>query len=191
MIQDESISIAFLALLESLSPAERAVFLLHEVFGYKHQEIAAILGKSEDACRQLLRRAKVHLEKKKPRFPTTPVEHERLLHGFIQVVEEGEIESFLRTLAEDITLVPDGGGTRGAAIRVLKGREAVSAFILGTRHFQPEGLKYELASLNRQNAILARTLDGLPYFAIFLYGDGEEIYLMHVIAGKKLQALGR
>jgi RNA polymerase sigma-70 factor (ECF subfamily) len=186
----DSISIAFLVLLESLSPAERAAFLLHEIFGYKHREIAGILDKSEAACRQLFRRAKHHIRENRPRFKTTPEQHERLLHSFIEVVELGEIENFLQLLAEDVTFVPDGGGERGAAIRILQGRDAVAAFILGTyRLTQPQSLQYDLTILNGQQAILARRADGRPYFAVFIYSEDETVHLIHVIAGRKLSSI--
>jgi len=185
----DSISIAFLVLLEALSPAERAVFLLHEVFAYKHQEIAEMLEKTEEACRQLFRRAKRHVTENRPRFKATPEQHERLLNSFIEVVELGEIDNFLQLLAEDVTFVPDGGGERGAAIRALKGREAVAAFIFGTEKFAPRDLQYERTVLNGQQAILARTVDGRPYFAVFIYSEQETVHLIHVIAGRKLAAL--
>lgn len=186
----DSISIAFLVLLEALSPAERAVFLLHEVFAYKHQEIAEMLEKTEEACRQLFRRAKRHVTENRPRFKATPEQHERLLNSFIEVVELGEIDNFLQLLAEDVTFVPDGGGERGAAIRALKGREAVAAFIFGTEKFAPRDLlHYERTVLNGQQAILARTVDGRPYFAVFIYSEQETVHLIHVIAGRKLSTL--
>jgi RNA polymerase sigma-70 factor (ECF subfamily) len=185
----DSISIAFLILLESLLPAERAVFILREVFDYKYQEIAAIVGKSQAACRQLFRRAKHHIAENRPRFKASPQQHERLLHSFIKVVELGELESFLKLLAEDVTLLPDGGGERGAAIRVLRGRDAVMAFILGTYRHAPKDLQYSLIALNGQQAILACTAEGQPYFAIFIYSDGDIVNLIHVIAGRKLAAI--
>jgi RNA polymerase sigma-70 factor (ECF subfamily) len=189
MIKQESISIAFLVLLESLSPAERAVFLLHEVFDYKHREIADILEKSEAACRQLYRRAKQHIAENRSRFEATPEAHERLLQSFIEVVEVGAIDTFLQLLAEDVTLVPDGGGERGAAIRVLRGRDAVAAFIMGTQRIAPNDLQYELTTLNGQRAILTRMADGRPYFAVFIYSENETVHLIHVIAGRKLSAV--
>lgn len=188
-IVQDSISVAFLVLLESLQPTERAVFLLHEVFDYKHSEIANILDKSEAACRQLLRRSKQHVAENRPRFTATPAQHERLLHSFIQVVELGEIDAFLQMLTEDVTLVPDGGGERGAAIRVLRGRAAVSAFALGTYRNAPPGITYTMLLLNGQPAIVALTADGRPYFALFLYSENAKINLIHVIAGRKLAAL--
>jgi RNA polymerase sigma-70 factor (ECF subfamily) len=188
-ITHDSLSIAFLLLLESLLPAERAVFLLREVFDYSYREIADILGKREAACRQLFRRAKSHLAENRPRFEATPQQHERLLQSFIKVVELGELESFLQLLAEDVSLLPDGGGQRGAAIRVLQGREAVAAFILGTYRLSPKNLQYNLVMLNGQQAILARTAEGRPYFAVFIYSEGETVNLIHVIAGRKLSAI--
>lgn len=105
-------------------------------------------------------------------------------------METGEIESFLEMLAEDVSLVPDGGGQRGAAIRLLKGREAVAAFIQGTRRLAPPNLRFELRTLNRQRAILALTEDGRPFFALlFYYQEAGAIQLIHVIAGKKLRGL--
>jgi len=185
----DSISIAFLVLLEALSPAERAVFLLHEVFGYKHQEIANILDKTTAACRQLLRRAKQHVAENRPRFEATPEQHQRLLNSFIEVVELGEIDAFLHLLAEDVTFVPDGGGQRGAAIRVLRGREAVAQFIVGVQRIAPPNLRYEQVRLNGEPAILARTPVGRPFFALFIYSQKGVAQLMHVIAGEKLASL--
>ena len=187
----DTISIAFLQLLEALSPAERAVFLLHEVFGYSHREIAGILDKNETACRQLLRRARQHIADHRPRFEATPEQHDRLLRGFIEVVELGAVGAFLDLLAEDVTFVPDGGGQRGAAIRVLRGREAVAHFILGVQRLAPPDLQYEPAALNGQRALLARTPDGQPFFALFIYSQEGLVNLIHVIAGHKLAALGR
>lgn len=188
-ITHDSISIALLVLLESLLPAERAVFVLHEVFDYKYREIAEVLDKSEAACRQLFRRAKHHIAENRPRFKATPQQHQRLLQSFIKGVELGEFESFLQLLAEDVTLVPDGGGERGAATRVLRGQEAVAAFILGTYRLAPKNLQYGLTMLNGQQAILARTAEGRPYFAVFIYSDGDAVNLIHVIAGRKLLAI--
>lgn len=187
----DSISIAFLVLLESLQPTERAVFLLHEIFDYKHGEIAAMLGKTEAACRQLLRRAKQHVAERRPRFTANPVEHEQLLQSFIQVVELGDVDSFLQLLTEDVTLVPDGGGERGAAIRVLRGRDAVAAFAQGTYRRSPPGITFTIQVLNGQPAIVARRADGRPYYVLFLYGAGNQISLIHVIAGQKLTALAQ
>lgn len=185
----DSLSIAFLMLLEALSPAERAVFLLHEVFSYSHQEIGSMLDKSSAACRQLLRRAKKHIAENRPRFEATPEQHERLLHRFVEVAESGEMDAFLQLLAEDVTFVPDGGGQRGAAIRVLRGRETVAHFIGGVQRLTPPGSGYEFAWLNGERAVLVRTVEGRPFFAMFIHSDGQQVHLIHVIAGEKLAAI--
>lgn len=185
----DSISIAFLLLLESLSPAERAVFILHELFDYKYKEVGEIIGKSEANCRQLFRRAKAHIAANRPRFETTPADVDRLLTQFIEVVETGELEAFLDMLAEDVQLIPDGGGQRGAAIQLLNGRHAVAAFIQGTRRRFAANAIFELVTLNGQRAILARTEDGRPFFALFLTIENDIIHTMHIIAGRKLAGL--
>lgn len=185
----DTISIAFLLLLESLSAAERAVFLLHEVFDYKFKEVGEMLGKSEANCRQLFRRAKAHIAANRPRFETSPADVDRLLTSFIETVERGEIEAFLNMLAEDVKLMPDGGGQRGAAIQVVHGREAVSSFIQGTRRLFAQHATYELVTLNGQRAILARNEEGQPFFALFLYVHDGRVQLFHVLAGRKLVGL--
>lgn len=185
----DSISTAFLLLLEQLSPTERAAFLLHDVFDYKFKEIAIILNKSDSACRKLCSRARNHLKANRPRFESSPEEHERLLQGFITVSETGDIDSFLQLLAEDITLIPDGGGERGAAVHILKGRDHVISFIKGVQGIQPKGLRYQILTLNGRPSLVSLKRDGTPYYALFAYGDGRQTTLLHVIAGEKLKGL--
>jgi RNA polymerase sigma-70 factor (ECF subfamily) len=117
-----------------------------------------------------------HIAEQRPRFTATPEQHEQLLHTFIKVVEQDEIEAFLQLLADDVTLVADGGGERGAAIQILRGRESVAAFATGTYRHSPAGSQYSMPLINGQPAILARTADGRPDYALFLYGEGAKIY---------------
>src|SRR4051794_14811773 len=97
---EESISLAFLVLLEQLQPFERAVFLLREVFEYEFAEIAAMLGKTEAACRRSFSRAKQHLREQRPRFKVAPQVHRQLLNGYFQAVEQGEMAPLMSMLAE-------------------------------------------------------------------------------------------
>lgn len=187
-ILHDSLSLAFLMLLEKLSPAERAVFLLHELFDYSYGEIGTMLDKSEVACRQLGSRARQHIAANRARFDSDPAEQERLLLGFLQVVEVGDLAGFLAMLTEDVTLVPDGGGERGAAIQVLRGPEAVAHFMLGVRKLSPAGLKAEIVSLNGHAALLL-TANGKPFVVIFVYAVNGRIDLIQLIAGKKLAHL--
>src|SRR5262249_29821640 len=107
---EESVSLAFLVLLEELQPVERAVFLLREVFEYEYPEIATFLGKSETACRQAFSRAKKHLADHRPRFPVSPDTHRQLLSGFLQAAQVGDMDALMNLLSEDVTLYADGGG---------------------------------------------------------------------------------
>jgi len=157
----ESISLAFLILLEQLHPAERAVFLLREVFEYDYAEIAAFLGKSEVACRQLFSRAKKHLGERRPRFPASPETQKHLLTSFSQAVRSGEMAALMNLLAEDVTFWGDGGGkVAGAATQPIIGREAVTRFLLETGRAVwqslPQGFQMELAAVNGQPALITR-----------------------------------
>lgn len=187
-ILHDSLSMAFLMLLEKLSPSERAVFLLHELFDYTYSEIGAMLDKSDAACRQLGSRARKHIAANRARFDTDPAEQERLLRGFLQVVEVGDFAGFLAMLTEDVTLIPDGGGERGAAIRVLRGPESVAHFLLGVRKLSPAGLKAEIASLNGRPSLLL-TANGKPFVVICVYAVDGRIDLIQLIAGHKLAHL--
>ena len=158
--REESISLAFLVLLEQLQPFERAVFLLREVFEYAFAEIANMLGKSEAACRRSFSRAKQHLKEHRPRFPASPETHRELLSGYFQAVENGEMTALQNLLAEEVTLWADSGGkVKGAALRPISGRDAVARFSVGTKRFLPEDYRVEMAEVNRQPALIFRTGD--------------------------------
>ena len=158
--REESISLAFLVLLEQLQPFERAVFLLREVFEYAFAEIASMLGKSEAACRRSFSRAKQHLKEHRPRFPASLETHRELLSGYFQAVENGEMTALQNLLAEEVTLWADSGGkVKGAALRPISGRDAVARFSVGTKRFLPEDYRVEMAEVNRQPALIFRTGD--------------------------------
>src|SRR5215467_4126663 len=155
--REESISLAFLLLLEQLQPFERAVFLLREVFEYEFAEIASILGKSEAACRRSFSRAKQHLSRHRPRFPSSPQAHRQLLTSYMQAVQTGEMSALEHMLAEDVTLWADAGGKiKQAALRPISGRDAVARFSMGTRRFLPQDYQVEIAEVNGQPATIFR-----------------------------------
>ncbi|HET9980098.1 MAG TPA: RNA polymerase sigma-70 factor [Ktedonobacterales bacterium] len=156
----ESISLAFLTLLEQLQPFERAVFLLREVFGYEFAEIAAILEKSEAACRRSFSRAKLHLQTHRPRFAASAETQRRLLTGFYQAVIGGDMGALTGMLAEDVSLWADAGGkVKGAASRPVFGREHVARFLLGTPRLLPENARAEFEEVNGQTALIVRVGD--------------------------------
>lgn len=156
----DSLSMAFLVLLESLSPEERAVFLLREVFDYAYEEIALIVGKSVVTCRQLLSRAKKHVIEKRPRFELDNEEHNHLLHEFIVAVQTGEINGLMAVLADDVTLWSDGGGKVTAINRPLTGAKAVAKlFLYGARQVQ-DNIKLEVVRINDRMGLLIYNLEG-------------------------------
>jgi RNA polymerase sigma-70 factor (TIGR02957 family) len=122
----DSLSLAMLVLLERLSPEQRAVLLLHEVFGYSYPEVAAIVGKSEDNARQLASRARRHLQQRRPRFQTTREQREELARRFLAAVEHGDLSGLEALLAHDVALTADGGGKVPALARSLRGRTRVA-----------------------------------------------------------------
>src|SRR5213592_4723083 len=154
---EESISLAFLILLEQLQPFERAVFLLREVFEYEFAEIATMLDKSEAACRRSFSRAKLHLREHRPRFPASPQTHRQLLTAYFKAVQTGEMSTLMNLLSEDVVLWADGGGKAvGSVLRPIRGREAVARVSLGSRRFWPKNYSAEMEDVNGQPAIVVR-----------------------------------
>ncbi len=127
----DSLSMAFLVLLESLTPVERAVFLLREVFGYGYDEIAGIVGKSEDNCRQLAVRARRRVAERRPRFDAPPERRDELAHRFIAACRDGDVDGLVDLLAADAVFYGDGGGSGYGLRAPVHGRDRVSRLLLG------------------------------------------------------------
>jgi RNA polymerase sigma-70 factor (TIGR02957 family) len=125
----DSLSLALLVLLESLSPEQRAVLLLHDVFDYRYPEIAAIVGKNEDNVRQLATRARRHVEQRRPRFQTTREKRDELAARFFAAAEQGDLAGLEGLLAHDVELTGDGGGKVPALARSLRGRTRVARVV--------------------------------------------------------------
>jgi RNA polymerase sigma-70 factor (ECF subfamily) len=179
---EESISLAFLVLLEDLQPFERAVFLLREVFEYEFAEVAAILKKSEAACRRSFSRAKNHLADRRPRFPSAPETHRQLLTSFLAAVQSGEMTTLTNLLSENVIMWTDAGGrTRTAALRPLHGRDAVARMSLGTKRFWPENARFELREINGQAALIGRA-DGRAFFVLAMEVGQGQIQTIRILA---------
>lgn len=163
----ESLTLAFLVVIESLTPVERAVFLLHDVFAYDFAEVARIVGKGEANCRQLARRAREHVAARRPRHQAPPEERERLTAQFLAACQGGDLPTLVATLADEIVLRSDGGGKAQAARRPLHGPDAVARFLLGIIKKAPAGTEYRFAEVNGQPGFLA-LLDGVPYSVLAL-----------------------
>lgn len=160
-VMQESLSIAFLTMLEQLQPVERAVFLLREVFDYDYADIATFVDRKEAACRQLFSRAKKHLAENEHHFTVPPEVQRKLLAGFIEAVRLGDQKALMDLLAEDANLVADGGGKiPGAAIHPIIGSRAVAQFAIGANlGFLPADYQVEFSEVNYQPAVIARTAD--------------------------------
>jgi RNA polymerase sigma-70 factor (TIGR02957 family) len=126
----DSLSLAMLVLLESLSPEQRAVLLLHDVFDYPFAEIAGIVGKSEDNVRQLASRARRHVEQRRPRFQTTREQRDELARRFFEAAEQGDLAGLEALLASDVQLTGDGGGNVPTIAQTLHGRSRVANMIV-------------------------------------------------------------
>ncbi len=185
----ESLTMAFLVLLESLTPVERAVFLLHEVFDYSHAEAAGIVGKSEEACRQILRRAKQAVEERRPRFETQPGAAARLTAQFAEAVARGDVDGFLSLLHEEAVAYSDGGGRTRAALNPIYGRDRVARFLAGIVRKGGGDLRRRLVEINGRPGLLGFR-DGEAQTAVVLDIDGDRIRTIYIVVNPdKLQHL--
>lgn len=189
---DETISMAFLVLLESLSPVERAVFLLREVFDYDYREIAEIVGKEEAACRQSFHRAKTHLADNRPRFQASAAEHQQMLQKFMEACTGGELEGLTRLLSDDVVLLSDGGGKASAATRPLHTSDVVGRFLHGLLRRMPDTFTVELMHVNGSPAILVRDPQSSPFWLQTITLDEGKISGFYIIRNPdKLRAFER
>jgi RNA polymerase sigma-70 factor (TIGR02957 family) len=175
LAQAESVTLAFMVLLETLSPEERAVFLLREVFDYEYGEIAAMLEMSSANCRQLFHRAKGRIAERKPRFRAAMDEKRPLVERFVRAFSEGSEAGLTSVLAEDIGFWSDGGGKVLAARRPIFGRDQVVGLLLGFRRTAPavgvalESVTLDIVEVNGEPAVLLRVagrLDGVYVMAV-------------------------
>ncbi|MDX3519293.1 RNA polymerase sigma-70 factor [Streptomyces scabiei] len=127
----DTVSLAVLVVLESLSPLERAVFVLREAFGYPYAEIAAMIDRAEPAVRQLAGRARKHVDERRPRYEVDPAERRELTERFLDAASGGDLEQLMSLLAPDVRLVGDGGGLGKAPVRVLETADKVGRFLHG------------------------------------------------------------
>jgi RNA polymerase sigma-70 factor (ECF subfamily) len=186
----ESLSMAFLVLLESLTPGERCVLLLRDVFDYDFAEIAQIVDKSEVNCRQMLRRARQHVAARRPRFDPSPAERAQLTEKFLKASVEGDLQGLIALLAEDAALWSDGGGKASAALRPIRGVDRVVRFIAGSiRKFVPAERVFQPAEINGQPGIISY-VDRRPISVLVLDLADDRIQTIYVITNpEKLAGL--
>jgi RNA polymerase sigma-70 factor (ECF subfamily) len=188
----DSMSMAFLVLLESLSPVERAVFLLREVFDYPYEEIADTIGKSEDNTRQLAVRARRHVEERKPRFEADKKARDELAGKFWAAAEDGDTEGLVKLLADDVVFYGDGGGKGPAIAKPLYGREKVMRFFLRLMGLIDQmQIVLEPVEVNGEPGVISRAPDGSIASVLSMQiADGQIISLRSVVNPDKLGHLG-
>jgi RNA polymerase sigma-70 factor (ECF subfamily) len=179
----ESVSMALLVVLETLSPLERAVFVLREVFGFAYAEIAETLGRSETTVRQLAHRAREHVEARRPRFAADARTRREVTERFTAATVTGDVEALLATLAPGVTLVTDGGGRAKAALRPIVGRRKVAAFLsaVASEGLTTPDLRVELVDVNGAPAVAARSGGRIFVVVQVDVGPGGLIEQVHVI----------
>ena len=187
----EEVSVAFLLALERLSPLERAVFLLHDVFEEDYAAVAETLGRSEPAVRQLATRARTHVREARPRFSVSQEEAARLAMAFMAAARDNDLHRLSELLAEDAVLISDGGGRRAAALRPMIGREDVMALFRGLawRKNWLQAPKVKLARVNGYLGAILEDDEGLMTLA-FQPGDRGQIAAIYMVVNPdKLTAL--
>lgn len=178
-LDHESLSTAFLVLLESLSPKERAVFLLHDVFAYDFATIAGIVGESEAYCRQLARRARAHMVARRPRYEVDEEQRERLTTRFIEAVSNGDMAALTAVLADDVVITADGGGKVHAARKPIVGRDLVSTFLLRLRTILPVTPEMRPQAINGEPGVLTM-IDGAIGNAVTFDFDADRITRIYI-----------
>jgi RNA polymerase sigma-70 factor (TIGR02957 family) len=190
----ESVSLAMLVVLESLTPEERAVFVLHEVFGFPHAEIAAAIGRSDAAVRQLMHRAREHIQARRPRFEVDRGQQREVTERFLAAAAGGDIDELMLVLAPDVTLITDGGGKARAALRPITGAAKVARFLLAVigRPYlgvAPQDMSVEVTEINGGPGVLV-TVGGRPLAAVTTaVADGRITAIQLVANPDKLRAL--
>jgi RNA polymerase sigma-70 factor (ECF subfamily) len=187
----DTLSLAFLVVLESLSPLERAVFLLHDVFGYSYAEIGEVVDKSEDNCRQIALRARRAVDAGRPRFDPSDDERREVAERFFAALA-GDASDIAAVLSEDVVLHGDGGGKAPALARALHGAERVSrTFANWVKQGVRLGARMDLAVVNGQPGAVFRTTDGAIGSVMMLeVSDGKVTAIYSIVNPDKLQHLG-
>jgi len=183
--ETETLSMAFMVLMENLSPVERAVFLLREVFDYDYAAIAKIVNKSEVNCRRYYHLAKQYLVERRPRFEPSSAEQIKLVHQFMQATVEGDMEALTHTLAQDIVMYADSGGKAPAARIPQRGVEAVTR-LLGIFRWYNEEMRVELHDINGSISLMVWQGDALILVMNFEIIDNQITCIRNILNPDKL-----
>jgi RNA polymerase sigma-70 factor (TIGR02957 family) len=184
----ESLSMAFLVVLETLSPVERAVFLLHDIFGFDFDEVATTIEKSPANARQIAVRARKHIEARRPRFDPSPERKQELANRFFAAMADGDVDGLMTMLAEDAVMIGDGNG-HGAVRQPTLGAVQIARFIAGIgRLAKRQGFAFSTATINGQPGAIGYLPGGAVASAISLEIAGGKVVAIHsVVNPEKLQ----
>jgi RNA polymerase sigma-70 factor (TIGR02957 family) len=187
----DSVSMAMLVVLETLSPLERSVFVLKEAFGFPYGEIARVLDRSEESVRQLAHRARRHVDARRPRFATDRRVRRQATERFMRAAVGGDLNALMEVLAPDVTLWSDGGGKVRAPRRPIEGADKVARFFAAIAGEIPPGAEARVIEVNGGPAILIHTADvPITVVTVELDADGDGIRTIHLIGNPdKLAAL--
>ncbi|MFI2645741.1 RNA polymerase sigma factor SigJ [Streptomyces sp. NPDC018610] len=191
VLRAESVSLAMLVVLETLTPLERAVFVLHDVFGYAHTETADILGRSPAAVRQLAHRARAHVRARRPRYRVHPRVRRQAVERFVAAALGGDLGALLEILASRAALWTDGGGKGQAAPRPIQGRDKVARAVTGFAARSAAALEIQHRDVNGDAAVVVFA-DGSPraVMVLDLAPDGEQVRDVYLVTNPdKLSAL--
>jgi RNA polymerase sigma-70 factor (ECF subfamily) len=185
------LSIAFLVLLERLGPEERAAFLLHEVFDFDYKEIATVLEKNEDACRQIVHRARTRVRSARKRFEVTEAAKANLLRKFTEALNAQDQKALLTLFAPDATWTADGGGRTAASPKPIVGAEEIVRLVLRLRRYlQSDTARMELVEINGETGLCVRT-NGVITAVMSILCDGERIQAVYAVVNPdKLSGAG-
>ncbi|MFG2797165.1 RNA polymerase sigma-70 factor [Streptomyces pseudovenezuelae] len=169
----DSVSLAVLVVMESLSPLERAVFVLREAFGYPYADIAAMLDRGEPAVRQLAGRARRHVEERRPRFEVDPVRRRDLTERFLAAAGGGDLKELMALLAPDVRLIGDSGGKSKAPLRVLESADHVGRFLVGVAEKGVPDISWRFLELN-----------GGPALLVLSGGKPDSVFQLDILDGR-------
>ncbi|RBO85493.1 RNA polymerase sigma factor SigJ [Nocardia puris] len=191
-VRTEAVSLAMLVVLETLTPLERAVFVLNEVFGYPHTEIAAMIGREPAAVRQLAHRARSHVQARRPRFRADPAVQRRVTEQFLEAQLGSDLDALLRLLAPDVTFLSDGGGRTQSALRPIHGAAKVARLLTGGPFYAKTAGALDIYPdyVNGELSLVA-LLNGKPYGVGVLEIDPETEQIRHIYAVSNPEKLTR
>ena len=179
--RSDSLTTAFLVLLERLNPLERAVFLLHDVFGYGFEEVGEIVERPASSCRQVASRARVRVAPdRRPRYRADPEEEQRLVLAFLQAASAGDVDGLVSVLAEDVVLWTDGGADRHAARRPVVGAARVARFAANLAQRVPPGATMRAARIGGEPGVVVTTPEG-PHLTLAFELGPDGIRRLHSV----------